>query len=274
VSLRGVCLAAGARILLSDVDLSVRAGEFVAVVGPNGVGKSTLLRSIAGFARPLAGTIEIDGSDSGALSAHERAQRISLLGSDGEVPAGLSLREVAVTGRFARRPWWDWTRSDEDLRIAGAALERVDLGTAGERDFASLSSGERQRAWIALALAQEASTLLLDEPTSHLDARYALEILGLLRSLARGSTSVVAVLHDLNEAAAFADRVALLGEGRVLAYERPERALDPELLGRAYGVTFVRVAIEGEPRVFARAINPPRRQEGTLSDWQRARHDR
>jgi iron complex transport system ATP-binding protein len=250
------------RPLLDAFDLDVLPGEFVAIVGANGVGKTTLLRAVAGFHPAAAGHVSLDGVELGTLAPHRRAQLVAALGADAEAPSGMTVREVAISGRFARHPWWDWTRGDDDVEAVVAALGRVDLAEKADRAFDTLSSGERQRAWIALALAQGARALLLDEPTSHLDARYALDVLDLLHGIAREGTTVVAVLHDLNEAAAFADRIAVLGEGRLLAYGAPALVLEPEILRRAYGVEFTRVEIEGQTRVFARSAKENGRLEG------------
>ena len=252
LNLRGVRLVLGERTLLEDIDLDARGGELLAIVGPNGVGKTTLLRAAAGFLPVAAGAISDDGVDVRTLSHQERAREITLIGDDVETPHGMSVREVVLTGRFAHRAWWDWVTGDADLFATDAALERVALADFGDRSFDTLSSGERQRAWLALALAQDAQTLLLDEPTSHLDARYALEILSLLRDLARDGRAIVAVLHDLNEAAAFADRIAVLGDGRLLACATPEAALEPALLERAFGVAFDKFEVDGGTRVLAR----------------------
>jgi iron complex transport system ATP-binding protein len=248
----GVRLAVGGRTLLERIDLEARPGEFLAVVGPNGVGKTTLLRAAAGFVPIEAGAILHDGIDVRALGSVERARALTLIGDDVETPHGMSVRDVVLTGRFAHRAWWDWMTGEADLFAADAALARVGLAALADRSFDGLSSGERQRAWISLALAQDASTLLLDEPTSHLDARYALEVLALLRTLADDGRAVVAVLHDLNEAAAFADRIAILGDGTLLKCAAPSDALDPVILERAFGVAFDRVAFGGGTRVLAR----------------------
>jgi ABC-type cobalamin/Fe3+-siderophores transport system ATPase subunit len=252
LALRGVRLALGERTLLDGIDLDARPGEVVAVVGPNGVGKTTLLRAIAGFTPLEAGAIVVDGAELRTLTRSERARAVTLIGGDVETPHGMTVREVVVTGRFAHRAWWDWMTGDADLFAADAALERVALTPLADRPFDTLSSGERQRAWLALALAQDARVVMLDEPTSHLDARYAVEILTLLLDLARDGRAVLAVLHDLNEAAAIADRIALLGQGTLLAFDTPERALDPAILERAFGIAFDRVDVDGATRVLAR----------------------
>jgi iron complex transport system ATP-binding protein len=166
------------------------------------------------------------------------------------------VREVVATGRFAYRPWWDWTQPDEDGPAIEAALARVDLTGFAERDFETLSAGERQRAWLALALAQDTRLVLLDEPTSHLDPRHALEVSCVMRGIARDATTAFVVSHDLNEAAAIADRIAVLGDGRLLICAPPHEALEPELLERAYGIAFDRVTLGGAVRVIARGYRP------------------
>jgi iron complex transport system ATP-binding protein len=257
VSLRNVRLAIGARTLLEQIDLDATPGEFLAIVGPNGVGKTTLLRAMAGYHPVAAGTAACDGIDVRTLDRQTRARSVTLIGDDVETPHGMSVREVVLTGRFAHRAWWDWVTGDADLLATDAALDRVSLAGLAERAFDTLSSGERQRAWLGLALAQNAQTLLLDEPTSHLDARYALEILELLRALARDGRAIVAVLHDLNEAAVFADRIAVLGDGQLLTCAPPEIALEPALLERAFGVAFERFVLDGGTRVLARSPKAP-----------------
>lgn len=252
LTLAGVRIAAGGRTLLDGIDLDLRPGELLAIVGSNGAGKSTLLRAIAGLAPHAAGTIALDGRPIDSLAPRDRARAVTMIGADAEAAAGTTVRDVVLTGRFAYRPWWDWFPSEDAARLADDALQRVGLHGFAERNFETLSSGERQRAWLALALAQDARLVLLDEPTSHLDPRHALEVTCVMRGIARETTSVVVVSHDLNEAATIADRIAVLGEGGVLRCAAPNDALDPEILERAYGITFDRLTIDGVARVVAR----------------------
>ena len=251
IELRGVTLDAGGRILLHDVNLRVDAGEFVAVLGRNGVGKTTLLRAIAGLHAPREGCIVIDGIEARLFSIAERARRIALITGDETFFEALIVRDVVSIGRFAHGRWWQWQRGAGDERAIDDALEAVEMQGFQRRLFATLSAGERQRVWIALGLAQETPILLLDEPTSHLDPAVAATILRLLRRLVRAGKTVVCALHDVNEASAYADHVACLGEARLLATRPADGLADGTLLRETYGVAFERRAamlpVRGEP---------------------------
>jgi iron complex transport system ATP-binding protein len=240
IDLRGVTLAIGGRALLRDVDVHVAKGEFVAVLGRNGVGKTTLLRAIAGLHAPVDGEIVIDGVDGRLLSIAERARRIALITGDETFFEALLVRDVVSIGRFAHGPWWQWQHDANDERAIEAALAAVEMERFARRLFATLSAGERQRVWIALGLAQETPILLLDEPTSHLDPAVAATILTLLRRLSREGKTVVCALHDVNEASAYAGRIACLGEGRLIAMTGADALGDGTLLRETYGVEFER----------------------------------
>jgi iron complex transport system ATP-binding protein len=149
----------------------------------------------------------------------------------------MTVRDVVAMGRLPFRPWWQWTNEIDDNRAVDAALTACHLEAFVQRDFAMLSSGERQRVWIAAAFAQTTSHLLLDEPTSRLDIRYAIDVLRLLRIAATNGSTVIASMHDLERAALFADRIIILGEGRVIADGAPADVLTSAILYRAYGVT-------------------------------------
>lgn len=253
IELREVAIKIGGRPLLRDIDARVVAGELVAVLGANGVGKTTLLRAIAGIHPIAGGTIRVNGDSIARLPAIERARRIALVAADEILLEALRVGDVVSIGRFPHHRWWQWRELPTDELAIGRALQSMRIENFVERFFSTLSAGERQRVWIALGLAQETPMLLLDEPTSHLDVRIAHEILGLLRSLANAGKSVVCALHDPNEAAAYADRILLLGEGTLLASETPRALLDGPLLERAYGIAMERVYLsDGRLRVFAR----------------------
>lgn len=255
IELRNVALRIDGKALLEGVDARFAPGEFVAVLGPNGVGKTTLLRTIAGLHEPSHGMIAIDGADVTRLSPTQRALRVGFVTSDEVLPDALLVRDVVAIGRFPHHRWWQWRERPQDDAAVERAMDGLGIAPLSQRFFATLSSGERQRAWIALGLAQETPSLLLDEPTSHLDVRVAHEILALLRALARSGKTVVCVLHDLNDAAAYADRIVLLGEGRLLCADPPEAVLKSDLLERTYGIAMERVRLDnGQLRVFSRAL--------------------
>jgi iron complex transport system ATP-binding protein len=247
LALERVELARGGRTLLRDVSFAL-AGGVVAVVGPNGVGKTTLLRAMAGALAPERGTIALDGADVRALDARERARRIALVDPTEPVLAALIVEDAVAAARFPHHRWWEWEATPQDEAAVDDALDRTGLTGFRHREIGTLSAGERQRVWIALAIAQHPSVILFDEPTSHLDLKASVETLGLVRELADGGALVVAVLHQLEEAAAFADRVIVLGDGGVVADGAPARALTSAAIERAYGVS---VAVERRPEGLA-----------------------
>ena len=236
ISARDLTLRIGTRTLLRNASFDVREGEFIAVLGPNGVGKTTLLRTIAGVRAPDGGRMLVRDRDVRSLPAAQRACIIAHIASDDLFWDQLLVREVVAMGRYPHHRWWQWHAGTHDDDAVRSALQAVHMEAFATRRFDTLSSGERQRIWIALAFAQESPVLLLDEPTSHLDVRVAHDILHLLRAQVREGKTVVCALHDINEAAEFADRLLLLGCAEVLAYDRPASVLQADLLERAYGI--------------------------------------
>jgi iron complex transport system ATP-binding protein len=256
IRLERVTLAVPGRTLVRDIGAAIERGEFVCVLGPNGVGKTTLLRAISGLQSAAAGTIVVDGIEVASMTPIERARHLAFVTSDDVLTESLRVSDVVAMGRFPYHAWWEWRPSAEDEAIVARALDTVRMRDYAGRLLSTLSSGERQRVWIALGLAQSTPVLLLDEPTSHLDVRVAHEILALLRDLAHDGRSVVCVMHDLNDAAAYADRLLLLGCEKLLAFDVPGRVLTPELVRAAYGVSVERLETADGPRVFARPTVP------------------
>ena len=253
ISGRDLALRAGDRTLLQDVSFELRAGELVAILGPNGVGKTTLLRTLAGVRRADSGAVLLNERDLASFSIAERARVIGYMASEEVLAEMMSVRDVVAMGRYPYHRWWQWQENTSDAAAIEGALRSVGMDAFAPRTFSTLSSGERQRIWLALGLAQEAPLLLLDEPTSHLDVRVAHDILRVLRDQVAGGKTAVCALHDLNEAAEFADRVMLLGCGRMLAFDSPERVLAPDLLELAYGLPMESLRTpSGALRVFAR----------------------
>lgn len=235
IDARGLELGYREHVVLRDVDVRLESHELVAVVGPNGAGKSTLLRALAGALAPRHGTVQVDGVPVYALSPAERARHVALVVAEENADGDVTVRDAVALGRLAHRPWWRWSGDAEDDAIVDASLARVDLTVHAERFLQTLSSGERQRVWIATALAQQSPTMLLDEPTSHLDLAAAYATLDILRDLASDGAAIAVVLHDLNLAVACVDRVILVGDGTVLADGPVGDVFQGELLSRAYG---------------------------------------
>ena len=225
----------GERWLLRGVDLAVGEGEFLAVLGPNGSGKTTLLRLLAGELRPTEGEVFLLGESLAVYGPQALARQRAVLSQVREMAFPYTAYEVAFLGRL---PHLVGRERPLDHRKTLEALERVRALSLKERLFPSLSGGEATRVGEARRLHQEPRPLRRDEPTNHLDPRYALELLCLFRALAYEGKGVVAVLHDLNLAGLFADRVLLLKEGRAVAYGPPQAVLHPGLLEEVYEVAF------------------------------------
>ena len=236
LQLAGLTIARGERTLLRDIDATFTPGTLTALMGANGAGKSTLLATMCGVLAARRGTVHLDGTDVMALDARTRAQRIALVEPTESALASMTVADAVGGARYAYHRWWEWQPTDDDRRAVDDALRATELHALRARVLGTLSAGERQRVWIALALAQRAGVIALDEPTTHLDLRFAIETLELLRRLADAGATVIAVLHTLEEAASFADRVVLLGDERVLADGPPARALTPDLLHAAFGI--------------------------------------
>lgn len=224
------------RRVLESVDLELRAGELVALLGTNGSGKSTLLRVLAGTLAPSAGRLELFGRPMESWSRSELARSVTVLPQAVELPRGFRVSEVVALGRIPHARSWFATTPDDEAVVARALVDS-DLDGFADRPVEQLSGGERQRVALAMALAQEPRLLLLDEPTLHLDLAHQLALVQLLDGLRRRrGVTVLAVLHDLNLAARFADRAVVLHDGRLLPAGGHGRTIDPAMAGRAFGV--------------------------------------
>jgi iron complex transport system ATP-binding protein len=224
------------RPVLTGVSLTLRGGELFVILGPNGAGKTTLLRTLARLIRPLSGTVTLDGKDVWSCSPSQVAQAVAFTSQVLAPDWPFTVREFVALGRAPHRGWWR-PLAAQDHRVIDAALDLFGLHSVGDRPVTELSGGEWQRVRLARALTQEARMLLLDEPTTHLDPRYQLELLSLVRGLVRDRhLAVVMTLHDLNLAGAWADRVALLADGEVHSEGTPDAVLTETALEAAYGV--------------------------------------
>ncbi|GGJ26798.1 heme ABC transporter ATP-binding protein [Neoroseomonas lacus] len=240
----GITVRAGGRALLEGVSLALRPGEVLAVVGPNGAGKSTLLRALAGDQAVAAGQVRVEGRALRAWRPGELARRRAVVSQ--QVALGFPMRAAEVVA-LARLPWHTTAQAGRDAAAIALAMEQAGVAHLAGRAYRTLSGGERQRVQVARALAQldgaaAPAALLLDEPTASLDAGHRGQLLRLLRRLAAQGVAVLVVLHDLNEAAFVADRVAMLIDGRLAVLGGVAEALEPGLLQDAYGLPFRSVA--------------------------------
>lgn len=230
--------------LLRDVTLPVQGNEIVAIVGPNGAGKTTLLRVLSGDLVPDAGTVYIDDRPLTDFDPRELARRRAVMPQSAHLPFLFTAREVV---RMGRAPW-EGERGEREhgARLTDYAMDLTDTRDYAVRAYPTLSGGEQSRVTLARVLAQETPILLIDEPTAHLDPRHQHLVLQLMRDLAAEGAAIAAVLHDLNLAVAYADRVAVLHRGRLAICDLPEVALAPEVLRPIFGIDF---ALQRHPKL-------------------------
>ncbi len=222
-----------AREAVAGVDLEVARGSFHAVIGPNGCGKTTLLRLLLGALRPDGGEVHYDGRALEAWSRRDLARRVGVVPQTEELVFPLTVGELVAMGRYPHLgPWRAEGRSDR--AAVERALDTCDIAGMADRAVGTLSGGERQRARVARALAQEPEVLVLDEPTASLDVSHEMGIFELVRGLADGGVTVLMVTHNLNVAARFADRLLLLDRGRAAARGTAGEVLRPEMLESVY----------------------------------------
>jgi iron complex transport system ATP-binding protein len=245
-----VTRTAGGRLILDGVSLTPEPGGVTGLLGPNGSGKSTLLRLLAGFLAPASGVVTLDGLPLSALRRRDVARRVAVVEQQSDTLVELTVADVVRLGRIPhRRAWTPPAPADEEA--VRTALEHTGLTDRADQSWHTLSGGERQRVQIARALAQEPRELLLDEPTNHLDIQHQLDLLELVTALP--VTSVVA-LHDLNLAAMYCDRVAVLAHGRVVAAGTPGEVLTEALVADVYGVRAEITTPPGGDRPYVRVL--------------------
>lgn len=211
-------------------------GKVTALVGPNGSGKSTLLKALADQLAPEDGVVRVDGSDINDLDKKELARRLSLLSQESVSPDSITVEKLVTHGRYPHRGYFETLR-DEDREAVERAVELAGVEHLRDRELGSLSGGQEQLAWIAMVLAQETGVLLLDEPTTFLDLRHQLEVMRIVETLRDESdVTVVVVLHDVNQATRYSDRMVVLKDGCVRARGVPEEVLTEALLADVFGV--------------------------------------
>ncbi len=229
----GICWTPDrARKVLDTIELHARPGDFVGIIGPNGSGKSSLLRCIYRALRPNAGSVLLDGLNVWEMKPQEAASKMAVVLQETSTEFDFTVLEMVLMGRHPHKQAMEgFTR--KDVAMAQEALQKVGMLELQARPFTTLSGGEKQRTLVARALAQNAGFLVLDEPTNHMDIRYALDILDRIKKL---GVTTIAVLHDLNFAAAYCDHLYVLYKGRIHAHGRPEEVLTSALLKEVFEI--------------------------------------
>jgi len=222
--------------ILNDISLHISSGETLAVIGPNGAGKSTLIKAVSGVLQPRGGSVWIDGTNLASLSPVQRARYLAVVPQARLLPPAFTVRQTVLLGRTPYLGWLGHASRADEAQVE-RAMQFTHLSHLGDRRVGELSGGEQQRVLLARALAQDTPVLLLDEPTTHLDLEHQSSFLNLLKNMvSQQNLAVLVVLHDLNLAGLYADRVALLVDGQLHALGSPKTVLTAENLSAVYHV--------------------------------------
>ena len=238
------------------------------IVGPNACGKSTLLRSLTRILSPGSGQVILDGRNIATMSPKQLARRVGLLAQSSIAPPGITVHELVARGRYPHQSILHQWSADDDEAVS-EAMERTHVEGLATRPVASLSGGQRQRVWVAMALAQRTDILLLDEPTTYLDLAHQVDVLELFRELnSELGTTIIAVLHDLNQACRYGDEVIAMHEGAILAHGVPEEVVTAEMVEKVFGlpVQVISDPLTGTPLVLPRPRSGAREAQDGSGD--------
>ncbi|MBP2167271.1 iron complex transport system ATP-binding protein [Erwinia toletana] len=225
----------GNKTILNGLSLTVPAGKITALIGPNGCGKSTLLKCFSRLLTPVSGELRLGEHNIATLSGRQLARQLALLPQQHIAPEGIRVRELVGYGRS---PWLNlWGRlTQQDRVLVDQAMAATQTDALGDKLVSELSGGQRQRVWLAMVLAQDTPLLLLDEPTTYLDINHQVELMALLRQQNQQGKTLVAVLHDLNQASRYCDYLVMMAQGRVVAQGTPQQVMTPELLAQVFQI--------------------------------------
>lgn len=241
---------------VDGVTLEVPDQRITAIIGSNGSGKSTLLKGMARLLTPERGHVALDGRPIHTTDTRSVARVVGLLPQGPTAPDGVTVADLVARGRAPHQRWWrQWSREDE--QAVQAAIRATDLTALADTAVHRLSGGQRQRAWIAMALAQDTPILLLDEPTTYLDVAHQVDVLELVRELNRHGRTIAMVLHDLNQAARYADNIVAMASGRVVASGTPEQVINPDVLSAVFSLNALVVECPATGRPLVVPTGPP-----------------
>lgn len=241
------------RTISRELSVAIPDGAFTVIVGPNACGKSTLLRALSRLLAPAAGQVILDGRSLRDLPPKEVARRLGLLPQSSSAPEGITVADLVARGRYPHQSFLrQWAKADEEAVIK--AMEATRIAELSGRLVHELSGGQRQRVWIAMVLAQETPILLLDEPTTFLDIAHQIELMELLADLNAAGRTIVAVLHDLNQACRYATHLIAMKNGAVLAEGQPSSIVTEQLVEEAFGLAsvIIRDPVAGSPLIVPR----------------------
>lgn len=222
----------GENHIIKNLDLHIKEKEFIGIIGPNGSGKSTVLRTIYRALKPKSGIIKINGKNMKAISLRETAKEMAVVAQHNEQDFNFSVLDMVLIGRSPHKKFLE-RDTLEDYRIAKESLKKVEMEDFIDRNYNTLSGGEKQRIILARALAQDTNCLILDEPTNHLDIKYQIQFMSIAKEL---DITVISAIHDLNMAALFCDKIYVLNEGEIIKYGSPKQVITEELIEKLYGV--------------------------------------
>ncbi|MBE9221207.1 ABC transporter ATP-binding protein [Cyanobacterium stanieri LEGE 03274] len=237
LSAREISLGYQNTTIINNLTLEIPAGKITILIGANGCGKSTLLKGLGRILHPSGGMVYLDGKAIQKLPSKTVAKTMGILPQNPSAPEGLTVKDLVAQGRYPHQKWWQqWSMEDE--KLVNEALEITAMAEFAHRELDSLSGGQRQRAWIAMTLAQNTEILLLDEPTTFLDLAHQIEVLDLLTELNhRLGRTIVIVLHELNQAARYADYLVAMKEGYIYVQGKPEEVMTTENIWEVFGLS-------------------------------------
>lgn len=235
IAVQDICFSYNSQPILQDVNLDIQQGMVVSIVGPNGAGKSTLLKCMARLLKPQAGTVHLDGKDIAGKNSRELAKAMGYVPQNTRDIFPFTVLETVLMGR---KPHVTWDVGDEDFRVVTQVMQFLGIEHLAERPLDQLSGGQRQKVFVARALAQQPAIFLFDEPTSNLDVRHQLEVFATIKQLAENEgRTVIVVVHDLNIAARFSDMMVMLKNGTIYAAGKPEEVITEDNIEKVYNVS-------------------------------------
>ncbi|WP_195939273.1 ABC transporter ATP-binding protein [Romboutsia sp. 1001713B170131_170501_G6] len=241
------------KVIIKNLNLEINKGEVVSIIGPNGCGKSTLLKSLSRMIKPLSGEVFLEGKKIKDLKGKLIAQKVCLLSQHNNAPMDLTVEELVYFGRIPHKKWFE-TKTNNDKEIVDWAIENTGLSKYKNTPIGALSGGERQRAYIAQALCQKPDILLLDEPTTYLDISYQLELMELVREInEKFKITIVMVLHELNQASKYSDRLIIMKDGQIISDGRPNDVVNKDVIKKVYKIE---CDIDNDPQSNKPRIHP------------------